>query len=109
MDNLRWILLLVGLIVLGIIYLVSRNKKRTATKVSKPDEELRLDPLFDTIAIVDEPAEPVLPDDFELIPNSDVTPVNKPNVAARLSEEESRSSVLSNLTHDTETLNHLLS
>ena len=109
MDELRWILLLIGLLALGVIYLLSRNKKKGATKADRPDEEPRLDPLFDTIAIVKEPIEPALPEDFELITNPDAEPVNKPVVAKKLSEAESRSSVLSNITHDTETLNQLLS
>ena len=68
MENLRWILLFSGLVLLVLVYLMSRGKKQKKRLEKRQEEDARLDPLFDNIAVSEESSksEPVFPAEEEL-------------------------------------------
>ena len=87
MEYLRWILLLVGVAVLAAVYFVSRQRSSAARESEPFYDDEGLDPLDSAAPSRSAESQPSGPD---------------------ISESDARSHVLSNLSHELETLNHLL-
>ncbi|HBA35568.1 MAG TPA: cell division protein ZipA [Gammaproteobacteria bacterium] len=113
MENLRWILLFSGLVLLVLVYLMSRGKKQKKRLEKRQEEDARLDPLFDNIAVSEESSksEPVFPAEEEL--NFELDMQSMPDARQKksrpaLSEDDQKTTVVSNLVHGHEKVNQIL-
>ena len=91
MEYLRWILLLLGLIVLVAVYLLGRKRNTARSADDYADYEYDESELF-------------VPDGESDLVFDSKSPSPQPDI----SEDDARSHVLSNLSHELETLNYLL-
>ena len=113
MENLRWILLFSGLVLLVLVYLMSRGKTQKKRLEKRQEEDVRLDPLFDNIAVSEEGSnsEPVFPAEEELkfeLDMQSIPDARQKKSRPALSEDDQKTTVVSNLVHGHEKVNQIL-
>jgi len=94
MDGLRWLLLLVGLLVIGGVYLYSRREKAPADEDGSPPD--RVEPSLDDADPVDEPfliGEDSASDDVDVEDDEELTAADTPQkiVTVRIVAREKKS------------------